>query len=93
MFGRWLAAFYEAIGVTDLIATDETHYVKLAVQLANDPQWRDEIARRIMARNSVLIEDRAAVRELEVFLVAATVAARNGNGRRHWRNGRFTDSD
>lgn len=91
VFGRWLAAFYEAIGVTDLIATDEVHYVELAVRLANDPRWRREIAARINERKAVLVEDRAAVRELESFFSAATAASRNGKRPRHWKAGRFID--
>jgi predicted O-linked N-acetylglucosamine transferase (SPINDLY family) len=88
-FGRWLAAMYEWIGVTDLIAADEAEYIRLAVKLANEPEWRSEIAARIKARNGIMIEDRLAVRELEAFLTAAVEAAHRGERPRNWKDGGF----
>ena len=88
-FGRWLAAMYETIGVRDLIAMDKAHYVRLAVRLAQDPDWRREIGARIKASSAIFIEDRMAVRELELFLLAAVAAAHGGERPRHWRGGRF----
>jgi hypothetical protein len=89
-FGCWLASMYEAIGVTDLIATDEDDFVRLAIRLANDPQWRQDIATRIKARNAIFIEDRLAVRELEEFLTSAVGAAHRGEPPRSWKDNRFT---
>jgi Flp pilus assembly protein TadD len=88
-FGRWLASMYETIGVTDLVAADEADFVRLAIRLAKDPRWRDEIAARIRARSATLIEDRLAVREVETFLTAAVAAAHRGERPRPWKDSAF----
>jgi predicted O-linked N-acetylglucosamine transferase (SPINDLY family) len=88
-FGRWLPAMYEKIGVTDLIATDPKDFARVAVRLANEPEWRKGIAARIKAGAAMFIEDRLAVRELESFLQIAAKAAHRGEPPRHWRNGQF----
>lgn len=90
-YGRWLAAMYEWIGVTDLIAQDEADYVRLAVRLAKEPEWRRDIARRLAARCGMLVEDRLAMRELERFLDAAVAAAHRGDPHRDWIGGEFVD--
>jgi predicted O-linked N-acetylglucosamine transferase (SPINDLY family) len=92
-FGRTLAALYEYIGVTDLIAADHEDYVRLAVKLATVPEWRREIAARIKARNGVLIEDMQAVRELETFLLEAVAAAHRGEPPRNWVKGGFAGAE
>jgi Flp pilus assembly protein TadD len=88
-FGRWLTSMYEAIGVTDLVAADQEDYVRIAIRLANEPRWRDDIAARIRARSTIFTEDRLAVRELEMFLTAAVGAAHRGERPRSWRDGHF----
>jgi predicted O-linked N-acetylglucosamine transferase (SPINDLY family) len=47
--GRVGAMLYRAIGVEELIARDEAHYVELAVRLANDRPWHEALAARIAA--------------------------------------------
>ena len=37
------------LGVTDTVAHSEEEYVEIAVRLANDAQWRDDVATRIRA--------------------------------------------
>jgi predicted O-linked N-acetylglucosamine transferase (SPINDLY family) len=88
-FGRWLTTMYEAIGVTDLIASTPDDYVRLAVRLASDPAWKAGLADRIRARRDVFVENYAAVREIETFLRAAVSAAHRGDRPKHWKNGRF----
>ncbi len=88
-FGRWMTAMYERIGVTDLIARDEEHYVRLALRLAADPDWRRDLGARIAERHGVLVEDRQAVRGIEEFLLAAVAAAHRGEPPRTWRGGAF----
>jgi len=90
-FGRWLATMYEAIGVTELIASTPDEYVRLAVRLANDPAWKAGLADRIRAGREIFVENQAAVREIESFLRAAVSAAHRGDDPRHWRNGRFAE--
>jgi protein O-GlcNAc transferase len=69
--GRQTYACYRKMGVDDCIARDLTDYVQRAVTLANDRDRQREIRDKIMATNSVLYENLAAVRELEQFLVRA----------------------
>ena len=88
-FGRWMAALYEWLGVTDVIARDPADYVRLALRLAHEPEWRRGIAARLAARREILVEDRQAVRELEGFLQAAVAAAHRGETPRPWRGGGF----
>ncbi|MBL8835957.1 MAG: tetratricopeptide repeat protein [Alphaproteobacteria bacterium] len=90
-FGRWMAAIYEWIGVTDVIARDEADYVRLALRLAHEPAWRQEISARLADRRAVLFEDAAALRELEGFLQAAASAAHRGEAPRSWRAGGFVE--
>jgi predicted O-linked N-acetylglucosamine transferase (SPINDLY family)/lipopolysaccharide biosynthesis regulator YciM len=89
-FGRWLTSMYETIGVTDLVAADEADFVRIAVRLATEPRWRNDMATRIRARNATFIEDRLAVREIETFLTAAAAAAHRGERPRAWIDGRFS---
>ncbi len=88
-YGRWMAAIYEWLGVTDVIARDEADYVRLALRLAHEPAWRQEISARLAARRAILVEDEAALRELEGFLLAAVSAAHRGEAPRSWRDGEF----
>jgi predicted O-linked N-acetylglucosamine transferase (SPINDLY family) len=89
-FGRWLASMYEAIGVTDLIASTPDEYVDRALRLASDPAWRAGLAERIRARRDIFVENQDAVREIETFLCAAASATHRGDAPRHWKRGRFT---
>lgn len=65
--GRLTLALYRQMGVMDCVADDTASYVNIAVRLANDKTWRDEIKGKIRARADVLYEDIEAVRELERF--------------------------
>ncbi len=91
-FGRWMTAMYERIGVTDLIARDADDYVRLALRLAADPDWRRALGARIAERHTILVEDRPAVGELEQFLLAAVAAAHRGEAPRTFRAGAFVGS-
>lgn len=61
-------AAYKQIGFEDLIARDEEHYVELALRLANDSGWQQNMRRQISARSAPLFENAAAVEELSGFL-------------------------
>jgi len=74
--GRWAAAAYRRIGVTDAIAASPDEYVDIAVTLASDGGRRDALAKKIEEECSVLFEDPAPVRELEDFFVETISAAR-----------------
>lgn len=65
--GRYGLAAYQQIGVLDSVAKDETDYVRLVVEIANNSDLRKTIATKIMANKHKIFEDMKAVRELEHF--------------------------
>jgi predicted O-linked N-acetylglucosamine transferase (SPINDLY family) len=75
MRGRVTYACYRKLGVLDCVATDRDDYVKIAVRLASDRAWRDDVRSRILASNHVLFENAGAVRELEEFFIEAVQKA------------------
>lgn len=69
--GRITSACYQQMGVTDCIASSTEDYVRIALRLGMDPEWRQEIREQILARKHVLYDNQNAVRELETFLKQA----------------------
>jgi predicted O-linked N-acetylglucosamine transferase (SPINDLY family) len=67
--GRITYALYRAMAIDDLIATDADDCVQLAVRLANDRPWRDQMRDKILAGGDKIFENPAGVRELESFLI------------------------
>jgi len=67
MRGRLTLAYYKQMGVMDCVASDAESYVNIALRLANDKTWRNEIKEKILSHADVLYEDIEAVRELESF--------------------------
>ncbi len=78
MRGRLTLAQYRLLGIDDCIAGNRQEFVDLAIKLAHDREWKREIAERILSRSRVLIENPAAVREVEDFFRQAV--AQRGNG-------------
>ena len=72
--GRFTDAMYRAMEMDECVATTPEEYVEIALRLANDPAWRDEVRRSILARNHVLFENVAGVKELAY--VISSVARR-----------------
>jgi predicted O-linked N-acetylglucosamine transferase (SPINDLY family) len=73
--GRHTLGFYKAMGIPDCVAKDSGEYVDIAVRLGTDKAYRDGIKARILARNHLLYEDMAVVREFERFFQEAVTAA------------------
>jgi predicted O-linked N-acetylglucosamine transferase (SPINDLY family) len=67
MRGRLTLAMYKQMGVMDCVAQDPKSYVDIALRLANDKDWREEVVGKIQAHAHVLYEDIQAVHELERF--------------------------
>lgn len=65
--GRYTTAAYHKLGVHDLIATSPEDYVRLAVRVATEADYRRDVSGRIRDAAEVLFEDRHAVREHEEF--------------------------
>jgi predicted O-linked N-acetylglucosamine transferase (SPINDLY family) len=74
---RHTAAVLEMIGVTDTIAASLDQYVEMAVRLARDPAWRDQIKTKMRERKARIYRDRSAIRALEEFLDRAARTAQS----------------
>lgn len=66
--GRLASGILNRIGMQELVAHDNEAYVALAVRLAQDAPYRDDVRRRIAAGRQLLFEDPAPIRALERFL-------------------------
>lgn len=84
MRGRITAALYRQMGIEDAIAEDEESYVEIALRMANDVAWREDLKSRIAERSDVLFENRTAVTELERFFLMAHQAVENGEPGISW---------
>jgi predicted O-linked N-acetylglucosamine transferase (SPINDLY family) len=69
MRGRHTAAILRQIGVTATVAATPDDYVALAVRLATDPAWRNEIAEQIRLQRQRAYNDPLPIRALEQFLI------------------------
>ena len=76
--GRMTYACYRKMSYTELIATDEADYVRIALELGTDSARRAAARERILEANHVLYEDEAPVRELEGFFIDAVDRRRRG---------------
>lgn len=63
--GRWAAAVNARLGVPELNAESADDFVRQAVRLATDPEWRRQIVGQIVANAPGLFADTNPVRELE----------------------------
>ena len=66
--GRLASGILKRIGLPELVAVDAAQYVELAVRLAQDAGYRQDIRRRIEERRGALFDDTAPIRALEAFL-------------------------
>ncbi|MBV8653487.1 MAG: tetratricopeptide repeat protein [Alphaproteobacteria bacterium] len=73
--GRHTQGMYRKMGLTDCIAADAADYAAIAMCIAGDPGYRQELSRRIGERNGVLFEDPRVVAEFERFFETAVSAA------------------
>ena len=67
------------MGLMDCVAANREEYVNIALRLANDRDWRDDVRGRLVNARTVLLENRGVIRELEEFLPAALRRAVEGN--------------
>lgn len=75
MRGRHAAAILAMMGVNETIAANRQEYIDIAVQLANDPDWRSAVSAKIAAEKHRAYNDRVCITALETFL--ETVCGRN----------------
>jgi len=75
MRGRAALACYRQMGVEDCIATDDSSYIRIANELANDVSRRRQLSELIAVQSRVLGERTDMIRELEQFFISAVEAA------------------
>ncbi len=71
MRSRIAGGCYQQMGIADCVAFDADDYVRIALRLGGDREFREQISRRILESNSVLYENMESVRELEQVLITA----------------------
>ena len=63
--GRYTLGCYRKMGLTDCVADSPSHYVEIALRLANDAAFRGSIVERIRRASPRLFDDQEAVSEHE----------------------------
>ncbi len=67
MRGRHSTGILQMLGVTETIADCPETYIKIAVQLGLDPDYRQQLSQSILAAHDNLYNDRACIVGLEAF--------------------------
>jgi predicted O-linked N-acetylglucosamine transferase (SPINDLY family) len=70
MRARQSAAMLAQIGVPELVARDAADYVAIAMRLASDREWRDDVSARIDRGAGQLFDDPAPVEAFAAALEA-----------------------
>eukprot|EP00753_Platysulcus_tardus_P003301 PLAT12370.1.p1 GENE.PLAT12370.1~~PLAT12370.1.p1 ORF type:complete len:199 (-),score=56.25 PLAT12370.1:21-554(-) len=65
---RFVRGMYEAMGIFDLIAKDESDYVRIALRLGRDARWNAAIRQRIRERKHLIYTSREVVFEWKRML-------------------------
>jgi predicted O-linked N-acetylglucosamine transferase (SPINDLY family) len=73
--GRVATAFYERIGMRDLIAQSVDDYVAIATRLGKEPKFRDYSRQRLSDTSELLFNERLAVSEHERFFQEIAAAS------------------
>lgn len=69
MRGRQSYAMLKAMRLDELVARDKRDYVAIALRLASDAAWRQEIQQRIAQNTDKVFENELPLKELEQFLL------------------------
>lgn len=75
MRGCHTAAMLEMIGLHQCIADTVDDYIALAVRMGTDADWRQEMAKQVVARKHQAFDDPACIKGLEAFLLAVVEIA------------------
>ena len=62
---NFATGIYRRMGLDDLPCLTTTQYVDLAVRLGTEPDYRQDVSRRILERTHLIFEDADTVREHE----------------------------
>ncbi len=71
MRGRHVMAILKMMGIKETIASSKEEYVKIAVRLGQDSQYRQHISRQVAKNKHKLYEDLEPIKALENFLLNA----------------------
>jgi protein O-GlcNAc transferase len=71
---RFTLALYEQMGVLDCIASSPSGYVDTAIRLAEDAQFRTEVAQQIVNKYSDLSRNHEAAQEWEAMFLRVAAA-------------------
>jgi protein O-GlcNAc transferase len=74
MRSRQTAGMLTRLNVPELIASDDSRYVDIALRLARDREWRKELSARIDANAALLFDDREPTAALARFLESRITA-------------------
>ena len=76
--GRLTAGLYKQMGLSNLIATDANSYLRLALQLAQDTDFKHRMQDDIKTNAYKLYERFKVIEEMETFFIAAYQASQTG---------------
>ena len=74
--GRYANGLYEKMEVTTLVADSPQHYAEIAVQLANEPEFRHSTETALRERSPQLFEDNTVVDEYQHLFERLVAEAR-----------------
>jgi len=75
--GRFTLGCYRRMDYLSCVARDHDHYVEIAVSLASDQEYRDQVESEIVQRSAALFDDQQAVDELHRCLGQLVAIARD----------------
>jgi predicted O-linked N-acetylglucosamine transferase (SPINDLY family) len=91
-FSRWTAAIYEYIGIFGLTAKNSSDYVDIALRLASDKNWRDQLGIQLREKSSRYVESKASSDEFQKFLTHAWERKLAGLQPANWLAGEWRSS-
>ena len=71
MRGRLASGILKRMALDECIATTDQEYIELAVRLAQDKPYRDQVRSKMNQNRDILYDDLEPIRVLEEFLVSA----------------------
>jgi predicted O-linked N-acetylglucosamine transferase (SPINDLY family) len=72
MRGSLASGILKRMGMSDLITSTNMEYIELAVRLAQNKPYQNEIRNRLVISRDILYDDLEPIRALEEFLIAKT---------------------
>lgn len=67
--GRHTYSYYSAMGMSNCVAKNKEDYIKLAVNIGKDKDYRMALTEKIKDRSEVLFSDARVIQELENFFI------------------------